>query len=326
MYNKVELKNRVTLEGRLRLGSQASRRKPESFICDVITWGALFITRSNRSNIYSDLSWPAWRWPCTKTEFVDIYIIDLALERTHWLICSNIVTSSVTWAHNIYIYIYICIYIYIHTQNCGSGITRKSPIHSSNMAKRSFGSLLCLVFLLLARGVSPNGGEDLKAGLEKLGGDNCKSLFDAVSIAFNFETCRGRICCCLLLFARDLLLWYWESQFPALKMGQIPVPNVLLYPDPQIIALNISKYRRQMRNSLDQKLISRSLDRSYKQARPAGAVLALTIPSDILPFVLIALYNALRRKVLGAVHTKIDLSWIHLRSISVRFEKVFTLI
>ena len=29
---------------------------------------------------------------------------------------------------------------------------------------------------------------------------------------------------------------------------------------------------------------------------------------------------------LGAVHTKIDLSWIDLRSISVRFEKVFTLI
>ena len=28
----------------------------------------------------------------------------------------------------------------------------------------------------------------------------------------------------------------------------------------------------------------------------------------------------------GAVHTKIDLSWIDLRSISVRFEKVFTLI
>ena len=30
--------------------------------------------------------------------------------------------------------------------------------------------------------------------------------------------------------------------------------------------------------------------------------------------------------ILGAVHTKIDLSWIDLRSISVRFEKVFTLI
>ena len=29
---------------------------------------------------------------------------------------------------------------------------------------------------------------------------------------------------------------------------------------------------------------------------------------------------------LGAIHTKIDLSWIDLRSISVRFEKVFTLI
>ena len=28
----------------------------------------------------------------------------------------------------------------------------------------------------------------------------------------------------------------------------------------------------------------------------------------------------------GAIHTKIDLSWIDLRSISVRFEKVFTLI
>ena len=28
----------------------------------------------------------------------------------------------------------------------------------------------------------------------------------------------------------------------------------------------------------------------------------------------------------GAVHTKIDLSWIDLRSISVRFDKVFTLI
>ena len=28
----------------------------------------------------------------------------------------------------------------------------------------------------------------------------------------------------------------------------------------------------------------------------------------------------------GAVHTKIDLSWIDLRLISVRFEKVFTLI
>ena len=30
--------------------------------------------------------------------------------------------------------------------------------------------------------------------------------------------------------------------------------------------------------------------------------------------------------VKGAIHTKIDLSWIDLRSISVRFEKVFTLI
>ena len=30
--------------------------------------------------------------------------------------------------------------------------------------------------------------------------------------------------------------------------------------------------------------------------------------------------------MIGAVHTKIDLSWIDLRSISVRFEKVFTLI
>ena len=29
--------------------------------------------------------------------------------------------------------------------------------------------------------------------------------------------------------------------------------------------------------------------------------------------------------LLGAVHTKIDLSWIDLRSVSVRFEKVFTL-
>ena len=29
---------------------------------------------------------------------------------------------------------------------------------------------------------------------------------------------------------------------------------------------------------------------------------------------------------LGAIHTKIDLSWIDLRSISVHFEKVFTLI
>ena len=34
------------------------------------------------------------------------------------------------------------------------------------------------------------------------------------------------------------------------------------------------------------------------------------------------LYNA----ILGAVHAKIDLSWIDLRSVSVRFEKVFTLI
>ena len=32
------------------------------------------------------------------------------------------------------------------------------------------------------------------------------------------------------------------------------------------------------------------------------------------------------RRPLGAIHTKIDLSWIDLRSISVRFEKVFTLI
>ena len=31
-------------------------------------------------------------------------------------------------------------------------------------------------------------------------------------------------------------------------------------------------------------------------------------------------------ETLGAVHTKIDLSWIDLRSISARFEKVFTLI
>ena len=30
--------------------------------------------------------------------------------------------------------------------------------------------------------------------------------------------------------------------------------------------------------------------------------------------------------IYGAVHTKIDLSWIDLKSISVRFEKVFTLI
>ena len=29
---------------------------------------------------------------------------------------------------------------------------------------------------------------------------------------------------------------------------------------------------------------------------------------------------------LGVIHTKIDQSWIDLRSISVRFEKVFTLI
>ena len=38
-----------------------------------------------------------------------------------------------------------------------------------------------------------------------------------------------------------------------------------------------------------------------------------------------ATYNK-ANTLLGAIHTKIDLSWIDLRSISVRFEKVFTLI